>query len=45
VGWAGAAFFGTKDVLKSLARSSFGDQYREITTIATVLIANLPYCA
>jgi hypothetical protein len=43
-GRAGAAFFGTKDVLKGLAKSTFGSDYRELTTIGAVFLANLPYC-
>ncbi|EKU21044.1 s-adenosylmethionine mitochondrial carrier protein, partial [Nannochloropsis gaditana CCMP526] len=40
---AGAAFFATKDVLKGLARNSFGNEFREATTIAAVFAANIPY--
>lgn len=42
---AGAAFFATKDVLKGLAKSTFGSEYRELTTIAAVFVANFPYWA
>ena len=41
---AGAAFFATKDVLKGLAKANFGSDYRELTTIGAVFLANLPYC-
>lgn len=40
----GAAFFATKDVLKGYAKQAFGSEYRELTTIAAVFLANLPYC-
>lgn len=40
---AGAAFFATKDVLKGLAKSTFGSEYRELTTIVAVFVANFPY--
>jgi len=40
----GAAFFATKDVLKGYAKQYFGSEYRELTTIAAVLVANFPYC-
>lgn len=40
----GAAFFATKDVLKGYAKQYFGSEYRELTTIAAVFIANFPYC-
>lgn len=41
----GAAFFATKDVLKNYAKQTFGSEYRELTTIAAVFLANFPYCA
>ncbi|KAM3573199.1 hypothetical protein VYU27_004802 [Nannochloropsis oceanica] len=40
---AGAAFFATKDVLKGLAKTTFGSKYRILTTIGAVFIANFPY--
>lgn len=42
---AGAAFFATKDVLKGLAKATWGNEYRELTTIGAVFLANLPYWA
>lgn len=40
----GAAFFATKDVLKGFAKQYFGSEYRELTTIGAVFLANFPYC-
>eukprot|EP00624_Nannochloropsis_granulata_P000986 evm.model.NODE_14381_length_13028_cov_28.153055.3 len=40
---AGAAFFATKDVLKGLAKTTFGSEYRGLTTIGAVFVANFPY--
>jgi solute carrier family 25 S-adenosylmethionine transporter 26 len=40
---AGAAFFASKDVLKGLAKTAFGSEYRELTTIGAVFVANFPY--
>ena len=40
---AGAAFFATKDVLKGLAKTAFGSEYKELTTIGAVFVANFPY--
>jgi hypothetical protein len=40
----GAAFFGTKDWLKGVAKRELGSQYRELATIGAVFLANIPYC-